>query len=166
MKIANGAGLGATAITSAFPQRNFLGIGVEKEIMPFKLWITQDENINDFAIHLDIDTARKFMKYLQFLYEDEEEGNGIEIEEMILKEMKNILGKEVTPYKEKIKPDMYSHNFIVHEDELILSYLNSFAYTIKLWIESKQEIRISQTIDKFACIITAYLYGLKKREVR
>ena len=45
------------------------------------------------------------------------------------------------------------------EDEIILGYLNSFAYTIKLWVSSKQEVRISETIDKFVCIITAYLNG-------
>lgn len=65
--------------------------------------------------------------------------------------------------KGKVKPDIYSHDSIVHEDELILSYLNSFAYTVKLWVESKQEIRISETIDKFACIITAYLHGRLER---
>lgn len=64
----------------------------------------------------------------------------------------------------KVKPNMYSHNSIIHEDELILSYLNSFAYTIKLWVESKQEEKISQTIDKFTCIITAYLHGRLERK--
>lgn len=54
---------------------------------------------------------------------------------------------------------MYSHDNVVHEDELILSYLNAFAYTIKLWVSSKQEERISETTDKFACILTAYLHG-------
>jgi len=66
-----------------------------------------------------------------------------------------------------MKADIYSHDSIVHEDELILSYLNSFAYTIKLWVTSKQEERISPTIDKFACILTAYLQGrLDQKEVK
>ncbi len=69
-------------------------------------------------------------------------------------------------FHEEIKPDMYSHDSLVHEDELILSYLNSFAYTIKLWVSSKQEVRIPATIDKFACILTAYIHGLKNKEGR
>lgn len=56
---------------------------------------------------------------------------------------------------------MYRSDPIVHEDEIILSYLNSFAYTIKLWVDSHQEIRILQTVDKFSCIITAYIHGIK-----
>ncbi len=55
-----------------------------------------------------------------------------------------------------------------HEDELILSYLNSFAQTIALWIESNQRGRIISTTDKFACIMTAYMNGkiiaLRKEE--
>jgi hypothetical protein len=55
---------------------------------------------------------------------------------------------------------------IVHEDEVILSYLVSFVHTIRLWIESKQEERIPATIDKFACIFTAYIHGLNYNERR
>ena len=66
----------------------------------------------------------------------------------------------------EVKPDMYSHDSIIHEDDLVISYLNSFAYTIKVWVESKQEHRISATIDKFACILTAYIHGLNYQKVR
>ena len=59
----------------------------------------------------------------------------------------------------RIVADMYAHDNVVHEDELILSYLNSFAYTIKLWVDSHQEERIIRSIDEFACILTAYLHG-------
>jgi len=106
----------------------------------------------------------KDLEALKKLLENKNYGEHLALEELV-----NILIKyhekdwKIESQKEKVKPDMYSHNSIVYEDEIILSYLNSFAYTIKLWVESKQEIRISQTIDKFACIITAYLHGLKKR---